>query len=330
MIPISNSEIALFDRCRRHWYLAYYLGTAPDEPEVTGVRILGTRVHAAMEGLYGYDLDPLAVLGAMYTMAIAQFPASEADLRAERDLASAMVEGYVEWVAETGADAGLRVIATEQDVQVPLPGLPGVALRARLDQVLYNEETGLLSFLDFKTSATFERHEVLALDPQFKTYSVLQRLMTADAAANGDAVPAVSGGMVRTLRRVKRTEKAKPPFYMTDEFRYTDTELDAAQERITSICAEILHARRILDWAYREQGGALAAVNQVQRYDLYPSPRLNECRWDCPFVSGVCSAMDDGSDWPGILTKSGRYMQADPYKYYRSDPIKAVRDVLGQ
>jgi len=321
VIAISNSEIATFDRCRRAWYLKYYLGAAPAEPDVVGNAILGTRVHAALEGMYGYDLDPQAVLGVLYAMAANQYPDWRTELLAERELATVMVDGYVDWVTETGADAGLRVVAVEQDVQVPFPRLPGVALRARLDQVVLNEDTGLVSFLDWKTAANFDRHEILALDPQFKFYSVTQRL------AKGPDAPLVDGGIIRTLRRVKRTAKSSPPYYQADSFRYTDTELDAAELRIAAICGEIVRARQVLDATYQSYSGGLEAVDSVQRSLLYPSPRLNECRWDCPFVQ-VCPMMDDGSDWPSVIVGSGRYVQTDPYQYYRADPVKAVRAVL--
>jgi hypothetical protein len=38
--------------------------------------------------------------------------------------------------------------------------------------------------------------------------------------------------------------------------------------------------------------------------------------------------MDDGSDWPGIITGSGAFRQADPYEHYRADPLAAVREHL--
>jgi hypothetical protein len=323
MIAISNSEIGTADRCMREWFLKYYLGVTPTEPEITGNAILGVRVHAAMEGMYGYGLDPLAVLGALYTIAIEAFPDYRAELMAERELAEIMVAGYIEWVTETGEDAGLRVIATEQDVEVPLPGVPGVMLKARLDQVVYNEVTGLLSFLDWKTSANLERHETLALDPQFKMYSVVQLLAAGDAGG----APRVDGGMLRTLRRVKRTAKSTPPYYQHDEFRYNPDQIEAALLRIQKLTGKILHARDILDEAYDKTGGALDAINEVQRYEVPPTPLLRDCSWRCPMYQ-LCPMLDDGSDWPGAITASGRFRQDDPYDYYRADPLKAVRDVL--
>ena len=320
-ISISNSEIATFDRCRRKWYAAYYLGLAPAEPDIVGNAILGTRIHAALEGLYGYGLDPLTVIATLYQQAIDEHPDWRTELQAEMDLATTMLDGYIEWAAETGIDAGLRVVAVEQEVQVPFPRVPGVTLRARMDQVTLNEDTGLVSFLDWKTAATFDRHEILALDPQFKFYSVTQRL------AKGPGAPLVDGGIIRTLRRVKRTAKSNPPYYQSDSFRYTPEQLDAAELRIAAICRQILQARVYLDRAYQDAGGALDLVNDVQRQELYPSPRLNECRWDCPFLT-LCPMMDDGSDWPAVITDGTRYVQQDPYQYYRAEPLKAVRAVL--
>jgi hypothetical protein len=305
--------------------LKYYLGITPAEEPPVGNMILGTRVHAAMEGYYGYGLDPVTVIAALYALAVEAFPEYRTELLAERELAEIMVNGYIEWVAETGKDAGIEVVVTEADLEVPFDIVPGVKLKARMDQVILNQNTGLLSFLDHKTAPNFESHEVLALNPQFKFYSVVQRIIARQA---GGENARVAGGMINTLRRVKRTAKSNPPYYQRDEFRYTDVELDAAEARIETICREIVTVRRYLDWVYREQGGALDSVNDVQRSELYPSPRPYECKWDCPFVT-VCPMMDDGSDWPGVLLRSGRYKQQDPYDYYREDPLRAVRQVLG-
>jgi len=324
VITISNSEIQKFDRCRRAWYLSYYLGASPAEPEIVGNGILGTRVHAALEGMDGYGLDPLAVLAILYSQALEEHPDWQADINAEWDMARIMVEGYVEWAAETGADASLRTVAVEQEVCVPFPRLPGVTLRARLDRVVLDEETGLLSFLDNKTAATFEKHEHLETDPQFLFYAVVQRL------AKTPASPQVDGGIVRTLRRVKRTAASKPPYYATDSFRYSPERIEAAELRIAAICREIMSARHELDHVYRYYSGDLETVNRVQRSELYPSQAFGGCKsWECPFVT-LCPMMDDGSDWPGVIRDSGHWKQQDPYAYNaeQADRIEFVRAAL--
>lgn len=322
-VQISNSEIFTFGRCPRFWLLKYYFGYTPDSEEVTGSRILGVRVHAALEGYYGYQLDPLAVLHLLYQFELEASPEYEAELVTERDLASAMVEGYIEWLAQTGADAGLTVMGTESEVIVPLPTIEGVNLRAKLDRVVLDEATGLLSFVDDKTAGSFERHEILMLDPQFRFYSLVQKL----AAREVPGSPRVLGGIVNTLRRVKRSERAKPPFFQRDPFRYNEQMINATLMKVTGVAKKIVAARQALDWIYTEGRGDLMLLEAYQSEHLAPVPILTDCSWRCPFVS-LCPMMDDGSDWVGSLTRSGHFKQEDPYAYYERDPLHRVRQEL--
>jgi len=318
MVAVSNSEIATWDRCRRQWYLKYYLGMVPEHEAPYSNQWLGTRIHSALEGLYGYQMDPVHTLNLLYALAVQENPDDRIELLKEREMAVIMVEGYLEWIESTAKDAGLIVIATEQDITVPFPKVPGVALRGRMDQVAWDEETQTIRFVDHKTAPDFAAHELLSLNPQFKFYSILQRLAPPPYGQ------VVMGGMMNTLRRVKRTAKSKPPYYLRDSVWYTDEQLDSAEARVTKLCMEIRDARASLDYVYTEGGGLLEYVNQVQRLELPPSPRVHECRWDCPFLT-LCPMMDDGSDWPGMLTRSGRFRQDDPYSYYAQDPLKAIR-----
>jgi PD-(D/E)XK nuclease superfamily len=333
MIAVSNSEMAMWLRCRRKWFVTYYLGYHPDTEEITGNRILGIRVHTAMQGMYGYGLDPLAVLGVLYSIELERSPEYETELLSERDLASAMVEGYIEWVASSGEDASLSVVATEAEVVVPIPRVEGVSLKARLDQVVLNEVTGLLSFLDFKTAGTFEKHEVLALDPQFKVYSLVQLLASQPVDAYGNTypdaagAPRVDGGIIRTMRRVRRTERAKPPFYATDEFRYDPETIESTLKKVQRVAHEIKGARRVLDWAYTEGGGTIDVINEVQRSLFPPNEIPHDCKWSCPLVQ-LCPMMSDSSDWAGVLMRGGQYEQGDPYAYYSEDPLRRVREEL--
>ena len=324
MIQITNSELFMWQRCKRDWFLHYYLGYVPDAEEVTGSRILGIRIHAALEGYYGYGLDPLSVLHLLYKFEMEASPEYEGELITERDLASAMVEGYIEWLAETGADAGLTVIATEAEVVVPLPGVqPGVELRAKLDRVQLDESTGLLSFVDDKTAASFERHEILMLNPQFRFYSLVQKL----AAREVPGAPRVLGGVVNTLRRVKRTEKAKPPFYQRDPFRYNEAMINATLLRVQGLVKQIMQARSHLDWIYTTGRGDMAMLDAFQLENLPPTVIETDCSWRCPFVT-LCPMLDDGSDWVGSLVRSGHFRQENPSAYYDRDPLSRVRKVL--
>lgn len=323
---ISNSEIAMWLRCPRQWMNAYYYGAAPAEPAVTGAMILGTRIHVALQAWKdpAYQLDPVLVLQVLYRLAIREHPEHEVELRAELETAVIMVSGLAEWMNGDGPGDRLEWLAAERAVTVPLPGLPGVELRAKLDALVRDQASGQLAFLDWKTSANFERHEVLALDPQFRLYSLVMALL----AASGQPEQPVLGGAVITLRRCKRTSRSTPPYYQYDQFRYNPADVEAEYRKVAQACREILAARAALDQVH--QGGRdLAAVNTVQQSACRPVKIPDDCKWRCPFVA-LCPMQDDGSDWPGVLQRSGAFTQSDPYARYADDPLAAVRAGLAE
>jgi RecB family exonuclease len=322
MIMMSNSEIGTWKRCPRKWFVTYYLGFQPAGEPATGNRILGTRIHAALEGLYGYQLDPLMVLDMLYSLEIGARPEYADDLRTEHELARAMVEGYLQWAAETGEDADYQIIATEQDLQVPLPGVAAVMLRVRMDQVFLQKSTGTLMFRDWKSSGNFEKHEILEMDPQMRFYAMVQRL----ASAQVPDAPKVMGGRLTTLRRVKRTSRSTPPYYQSDNFRFNDEMLASTYWGTVQVANEIMAARAALDAHYGKS--STEVLNQLQRKMLRPVPILGNCDWSCPLSGGLCTMMDDGSDWTGHLYESEHWKQADPYAYYSDDPLRAIREAI--
>lgn len=326
MTGISGSEMALWTRCPRFWLARYYYGLVPADPIPYSNMQLGTRVHTALEGLYGYELDPLVVLEVIYGTAITEHPEHEEGLRKEWDLAHAMVQGLIEWTVSEGADADYRLLGTEMDIRVPLPQVDGVELRGQLDQIARQVSTGFLRFRDWKTSDGFEDHATMELDPQFRLYSVLLHLANGTRPGDdpqGRDVP--MGGLITTLRRVKRTERAKPPFYQTTPVLYNPEQLDATLLRVQQICREIMEARRQLDWA---SGQDMATLNRIQRSVCRPVPVKRDCSWRCELSKGVCVSMDDGADWVGMLFRSGRWVQGDPYAHYEQRGIRALKDQI--
>jgi hypothetical protein len=329
MITISNSEMSTWDRCKRMWLALYYFGVAPAAESVTSNRLLGIRIHTALEGYYGYDLDPMTVLRVVYAIEIESNPEDAAELKNEMDMALAMAEGYLGWLEETGEDYGLRVVSTEQDFQIPMPGRDGVMLRSRLDQVLFRESDEALLYLDHKTATNFERHELMELDVQMPHYALMQKL----AVAGMPDAPVIGGGALNTLRRVKRTSRSTPPYYRRDYFYFSDDDLATAWHRANSIVKEILEARSKLDWFFSRSPDMndpanLEMLNLIQREHLRPTPMLNDCSWRCPLSQGLCKAMSDGSDWQGMLWQSGHWKSVDPYEYYRDDLLDRIRSMM--
>lgn len=322
MTDISNSEMAAWTRSRRMWFVLWYLGFRPAREQATGPMHLGNLVHLAEEAKFGYGLDPVAVIRLLYKIEIENDPENAAELAKEADLARIMVEGHEEQAAAEGWYGDMQIQAAEMDITADLPGLPGVRLRGKLDISAIDPIDGGLIFLDWKTAADFSRHEHLDQDPQFRNYALIQRLW---AAERGE--PLVLGGRVTTLRRVKRTSASRPPYYMSTPFRYNDDHMDAALRRARMVCSEIVIAREALADAYPQ---GLEVVNRVQRELLFPNWVEQDCRWRCPLASGLCGMMDDGSDWGAALVSSGRWVQGNPYDYYRQDGLGAVRERLAQ
>jgi RecB family exonuclease len=323
MTLISQSEIYAWTRCRRNWYLTYYLGFVPADESPVGIRQLGSRVHTALEAYYGYQLDPVAVLALLYRIESSKAPDYAEELSKEANMAEAMVSGYLEWLAEEGADADFETVATETDIRVDLPGVPGAQLRARMDQVSRRLSDGALFFRDYKTGSNFDVAEQLKMNPQMKIYTLVQHL------ASPPDGPKIAGFTIDTLRRVLRTAKAKPPYYRRDAFIYTPEEIESTLLRVQSVVTEILGARAMLDEAYARSGGDLSVIDRIQRSHLRETVISNNCEWWCSFKE-ICPMMGDGSDWSGSLVRSGRFRQADPYEYYRDDALRTIREEMAK
>jgi hypothetical protein len=332
MTLITNSEMAAWKRCPRNWLITYYLGFVPARVSPVGSAPLGIWVHTALEGLYGYRQDPLVVLNVLHRKDLLEYPEHEAELLKQKDMAATMIEGYLEWAEAEAVDAGIEVVATEMDLRVPLPlhRWSGAELRCRLDQQVVDTSTGFRRFLDHKTADGFEAHHILELNPQFKTYALAQHLASGVPVGQlpEPGQPVVTGGYINTLRRVKRTARAKPPFYQRDPVNFNPEQLLSHFMGVVAVADEIMTARNALDWIYRETGGDLDALNAYQRTKLRPVPIPHDCSWRCPLASGLCVSMDDGSDWGGMLA-SGRWVRADPYAHYEHGGIASIRDLLG-
>lgn len=336
-IGMSQSEIGLWKRCRRHWLTEYYWGFLEADPSPLGARNFGTRNHLALEAHFGYGMDPLAVLDIIYGAEVTQHPDLAKELNADLEMAKIMVEGLLEWMAAEGHLASFRVVVTEAEVRVPLPGFEGrVDLRAKLDQVGQILDSGLLAFLDWKNKDQFSPPVLLRNDPQMRLYSLIQWLDAGyPPPAPGRGLPdtagmppLVLGGIVATLRKVKRTKTSKPPYYAWDPFNHTPEIMATTLIGAQAVAGEILSARAALDDAYA-RGGQLEQIDMIQRSLLRPTWIERDCSWSCPLAKGACAMMDDGSDWVGHFVRSGKYVQGDPYERYSRGSIAALASAAG-
>jgi hypothetical protein len=308
VLEVSNSELQVWKQCRRRWYLSYYLRWSVDPAYASPVSyaLLGTRVHAALEAYYGYDIDPLAALRFIYTTEIARRPEAQAELTGESSWALTMVEGFLDWAAEHGIDQDYEVVETERVVSAPIVltnGEPAMD-KGKLDQLVRRRLDGALLFRDWKTVGTLHKADLLILDEQFRTYAVIQQITSSSLEH-----VRVDGGLYTMLLRSKRTARATGPFYEQIEVRYNQTEHLSMIFRLRGVLDDMDRVVQQLDHGVDH------------RLLAYPSPSP-QCSWICPFKN-VCPLMDDGSRYEDALR--GNFRQHDPYDYYGHEMIDDVK-----
>lgn len=294
---ISNSEIQTFKDCKRKWFLSSYLGLRLKNQSVVGPLALGSRIHAALEAYYTEGEDLLKAHAKLLD-ADRQWMLEElrdiTELENEGELGRIMLEGYLEWLAETGADSEWEVISAERVVSAPLFD-GAVELRGKLDMRVRRLADDVRLFVDFKTCQNFaDLTRGAYMDEQFLTYHMLEQ-MKPDEDMRCD------GGVYIMLRKVKRTASARPPFYERLEVRHNKQFLNSFWFRIHGEIQDMLRLRAQLD----------AGVDH--RQVAYPRP-TRDCHWKCPFFS-VCPLIDDGSAAEQMLEEL--YEQHDPNERYR-------------
>lgn len=302
ILRLTNSEMALWRQDRRHWYLACYrrlrlksqtvLVTTPtggiEEKERVAVNTplaIGTRVHDALAAYYVPEgeevVDPVEWIRQSYDRDIAADPIGEADLVKEKDLSVTMVEGYMQWLEETGADAELRVLAPETKIEVPL--IDGATLLSKIDARVIRESDGARLSLEHKTVQSLnEPLPLLQTDYQLRTEHLVEMLDLKNRGLDAE-VERARGVLYNMLRKVKRTATAKPPFYGREEVDHNVHELRNHFHHCATLAAEIIDAHRRLD------------EGESHHIVCPPSP-TRESTWKNPFF-GMYPLMDDGSDY---------------------------------
>lgn len=307
MRRFTNSEITTFRECRRRWWLQNYRRLGVIREEMVSAASLGTLVHLGLETHYtGGDAE--AVMQARIDSDRAKLEeAYEGQLSLvvklkkfdkQAALALVMVEGYIEWLAESGEDADLEFITAERAVEVELK--PGVSLLSKLDAKVRRISTGEELFLDHKTTASLEQTTESAYrSSQFRTYALVEYL----EALGAGAPPSTNGVIVNMLRKVGRSAASKPPFYGREVFSFNTTML---RNHWTQVMAEI---ERIEDVEARLAAGE-------NHHTLVPPSPSRDCSWKCQFKT-VCPMFDDGSDAEGVLGMF--YAERDPLARYGED-----------
>lgn len=326
---VSNSELQTFKRCKRKWWFAWYRRLMLQTEDFTGVRATGTRVHRALSYWYVPDgekrVDPrdalervivddwtkVAKLAQERRTSDEQLGELAVEFAQATNLERAMVEGYVQWLEETGADAELRITASETPLVVDMTVDMGenyaheqreIQLIGLLDVRATRVTDGVNLFVDHKTVGDLTAPVVtLPQNEQMLHYHLMEFLSLDDSDVRCD------GALYNMLRRVKRSPRAKPPFYDRIEVRHNKFELESYRRRAVAATRDIL-----------------VAIDRLERGEehldvVYPSPKP-ECRWDCDFFA-VCNLFDDGSRGANDMVNA-LYRSTNPLERYRKQVEK--------
>lgn len=322
---VSNSEVQTFKDCPRKWWLAWHRGLTPRRRQVVGARSTGTRVHISLAELYKPGgTQVLAIAGLLAVQLedrtefetqraamffaengsdnhIKSFDEYERKLLSAFDLEKAMIEGYLEWIEETGVDSQLEVISAEQRIEVDFPAqfstVYPVKLIAKLDARVRSLITGAIKYIDHKTVGSLH-DATLGINQQMLHYHVIDDLLTKQGE------PRPEGALYNMLRKVKRTRAAVPPFYTRIPIDHNRYELDGYKRQLGGVIGRIEQAETELE-SMRESPTA-------HQWIVPPRPS-RDCTWKCDFFK-ICRMFDDGSRVEAAIEE--HYVAGDPLAYY--------------
>lgn len=306
-LRLSNSEMTAFRKCKRKWYLSHHRRLRSRvEPGYGSALSVGTLVHDALAAYYDPELraDPVQYAWKLVESELETNPGYDIEISKEWDLVKAMLEGYTEWLEETGVDSDLVFEGSERMVEIPMTD--DVTLISKLDAPVSQISDGAKLLLEHKTVGSMEPNTVLKLDTQLLTEHLVRFLDAQRKGASTDeAYEQCHGVMYNMLRKVKRTSRATPPFYARTVVYHNVHELRNHWFHVLAVAREIQDAHRRLD------------AGESHHSVTPPSPSA-DCKWSCPFFK-VCVMHDDGSQVEAAI--EAMYEECDPLERYQGAEV---------
>ena len=320
---ITNSETTEMRRCMRRWYLSHYRQLKPRSDRLDEASTIGNFVHEPLANWYNDGQDPQATLvyisekmileqEDMMTEGLGENAVSMIDqnittIKDAAAFAKIILEGYLQWLEEEGADSFLSLIRAETELSVVMPVenfSEPVSLLAKLDARFLDERSNRTVFMDHKTVQNFsDRERWIQKDPQFLFYGLVEYL-TSTIVHPGEPEIWTSDGILNMLRKVKRTARSNPPFYKRKDVRHSLIELQNFFIKLSGEITRILQTTEMLD-------------KGIDHHLAVPPSPTRDCVWDCKFFT-LCDFMDDGSDSEGYVEAS--YEETNPLERYESVP----------
>lgn len=235
---------------------------------------VGNMVHKALETYYGSAgvMTPLESIVPMYEKMLEDFPDYEAAINRDKELATIMVNAYMEYLEEELVDLDLEFLGSEDALEAPLEGTDHI-ITGRNDAIARRKSTGGRVTIDHKTVKSLnELQKTAQIDPQFLTYDLIDFLVHGD---KGDAI------MINMLRRVNsENELSKPPYFGRFEIQHNLQELRNHWKHVVSLCDEMEKTVMALD-------------EGEDHHKVVPPSPSKQCAWDCSY-RGICGMFDDG------------------------------------
>jgi RecB family exonuclease len=276
---VSNSEVQVWKRCKRRWWLSYVQQLEPRDAKFRLPLVVGQLTHAGLDSYYmseEFRTAESALAGvARERDSLMEVYTAEADSEALSKAylqAHVLVENYVAWVEASGADLDITVIESERWLTARLTA--STELLGRIDvSVKYNQE---LTFMEHKTSGNVnELISTLSQQEQVLSYMLLSQAHTSRWARtvrwrNAQAI-------VNVLDKRAGREPTRVMVYHSAE------ELSSFCTRLCATAREIERTKRKLERA------------PTSHHVVAPPNPQADCRWSCEFAQ-VCPLLNDTRD----------------------------------
>lgn len=264
-------------------HLGYVKRLAPvDPPSPLKASEIGLGYHEDLQWLYE-GAHPEDVLDRRRDLQLRAELEGREDASQAHEKIRTMVEGYVEWLQDSGAD---------QDLSEPQPEMTwrrefeGLVFQGKIDLLYYSRTWNRLEFMDHKSTGyqLAVKMRELKRSTQLLHYAWLLEPAVRLTHCN-----------VNLARQSLRGPTATGPFYLREPVEITPEMLDGYAANL----------RR--DWV----PDLIAAYEKT----AVPAPAPDaDCSWRCPFYS-VCPSFDNGEDWEYAL--ENEFQEHDPLARYR-------------
>jgi hypothetical protein len=279
---ISASEVGQFLRCRLQWNWDKRVGLR--SKKVGAPRVNGILVHAAKEEFYQLERrerTPAAMQESLKAAAkkITEVPVDQKD----KELAKAMLDGYVRWVRgdheQSDKAIGKHKVFPEWQFVLPLVKDRSILIRGKIDELFEPTHFKRVLSMDETKTKNAISFDMMDMDAQLTTY-----LWAMWKASTTDMCPLPHSLHRRydrftawrtVLRRQMPGPRVKAPLFARETIERTPEELIMWEQDTRRVVRDMLDAA------------------------IYPT-RRESCRYDCDFYE-LCLARGNKHDLQEII-----------------------------